>query len=223
MRNKEQTEENPFALSIGDLMAAVLFVVILLLAAAMLQLKETQQKIDQVAEAYVNTNDSILIALETHFGDNLVDWGAEIDPKTLSIRFTKKSMFNQDESILKPEFKDVLNEFFPEYIKLLSLYKENIEEIRIEGHTSSEGEYFHNMKLSQDRSRTVLDYCFSLVPEDEKLWMRETATANGLSFSHIIMNENQEEDRDRSRRVEFRVVTKSKERLEEILLISGKK
>lgn len=50
-------------------MAAVLFVVILLLAAAMLKLNEKQQKIDEVAEAYVNTNDSIVYALERHFGE----------------------------------------------------------------------------------------------------------------------------------------------------------
>lgn len=222
MKQPVTKEENPFSLSIGDLMAAVLFVVILLLAAAMLKLNEKQQKIDEVAEAYVNTNDSIVYALERHFGDNLVDWGAEIDPEKLSIRFTKKSMFDQDKSDIKPEFKTILDAFFPEYLKLLTYYRDNIEEIRIEGHTSSEGDYFHNMNLSQDRSRKVLDYCYNLVSPEEQDWMREKATANGLSYSHLIFDEWGMEDVDRSRRVEFRVVTKSKERLEEIMRISNK-
>ena len=221
MKQLTKTENNPFSLSIGDLMAAVLFVVILLLAAAMLKLNEKQQKIDDVAEAYVNTNDSIVVALEQHFGDNLVDWGAELDPEKLSIRFTKKSMFDQDKSDIKPEFKNILNSFFPEYIKLLSKYRDNIVEIRIEGHTSSEGDYFHNMSLSQDRSRKVLDHCYKLVSPEDQEWMREKATANGLSYSHLIYEESGTEDVDRSRRVEFRVVTNSKEKLEEILRINN--
>lgn len=220
MKNSPK-EENPYSLSIGDLMAAVLFVVILLLAAAMLQLNKKQQRIDEIAEAYVNTNDSILVALERHFGDNLVDWGAEIDPEKLSVRFTKKSMFDQDKSDIKPEFKAILDSFFPEYLKLLAFYRDNIEEIRIEGHTSSEGGYFHNMNLSQDRSRKVLDYCYHLVTPAEQDWMREKATANGLSYSHLIYDETGAEDIDRSRRVEFRVVTKSKDKLEEILRINN--
>lgn len=221
MKRVQTESENPFSLSIGDLMAALLFVVILLLGNAMLQLNKKQQKIDAVAMAYIKTNDSILIALERHFGDNLVDWGAEIDSEKLSVRFTKKSMFDQDRSEIKADFKKILDSFFPEYLKLLSAYRDDIEEIRIEGHTSSEGEYFHNMSLSQDRSRKVLDYCYHLVSEEEQIWMREKATANGLSFSHLIYNETGEEDVDRSRRVEFRVVTKSREKLEEIMRISS--
>lgn len=220
MKNSSK-EDNPFSLSIGDLMAAVLFVVILLLAAAMLKLNKKQQRIDEIAEAYIDTNDSILVALERHFGDNLVDWGAEIDPEKLSVRFTKKSMFDQDKSDIKPDFRVILDSFFPEYLKLLSYYRNSIEEIRIEGHTSSEGDYFHNMNLSQDRSRKVLDYCYHLVTKEEQDWMREKATANGLSYSHLIYDNIGREDIDRSRRVEFRVVTKSKEKLEEILRINS--
>ena len=39
------------------------------------------------------------------------------------------------------------------------------------------------MKLSQDRTRSVLQYCLTLLNNDKELWIRERATANGLSFN----------------------------------------
>ena len=88
--------------------------------------------------------------------------------------------------------------FFPRYIRILSIpkYKENIEEIRIEGHTSSEWlneidsdrSYFKNMELSQDRTRSVLEYVLILVEGRQKEWCRTRITANGLSSSKLIQS-----------------------------------
>ena len=41
--------------------------------------------------------------------------------------------------------------------------------------------------------------------------------ANGLSFAKLILNEAGEEDVEKSRRVEFKVVTKAEEKLHRIL------
>ena len=42
------------------------------------------------------------------------------------------------------------------------------------------------------------------------------ATANGLSYSHIIKNPDGSENSTRSRRVEFRIRTNAEQKLEEI-------
>ena len=93
---------------------------------------------------------------------------------------------------------------------------DNIEEIRIEGHTNSNGGYYSNMELSQDRTRAVLQYCFSLMSDDLEEWLKGLVTANGLSSSHLILKMNGEEDKDLSRRVEFRVRTNAEKQLEDI-------
>ena len=64
------------------------------------------------------------------------------------------------------------------------------------------------MKLSQDRTRTVLQYCFKTI-RNEKLisWLKGLVTANGLSSSRPIYNKVGLEDKELSRRVEFRVKT----------------
>lgn len=239
------SEENPFALSIGDLMASLLLVFILLLSATLLQLEEefkkkkenldeahkTGQKITEIANTYKILQDDLYNDLYIEFKDDLKKWQAIIDRKTLSIRFmSPEVLFEQGKADVKDKFKIILDDFFPRYLNKLNKYKDNIEEIRIEGHTSSEwsdninenSSYFKNMELSQDRTRSVLEYCLALINNSNmKEWSRSKITANGLSFSKRIFN-NKKEDKELSRRVEFRVRTDSEKRIGKILGI-GKK
>ncbi len=73
------------------------------------------------------------------------------------------------------------------------------------------------MELSQDRTRKVLEF----VLRNEKLdgnkdWIRERLTANGLSSSKLVAP-NGIEDKEKSRRVEFRVRTNAEKRIVKIL------
>ena len=47
-------------------------------------------------------------------------------------------------------------------------------------------------------------------------WLKGLVTANGLSSSHLILTQNGEENKDLSRRVEFRVRTNAEKQLEDI-------
>ena len=211
----QSKEENAFSLSTGDLMAGLLFIFILLLMGALLQV---QEKAEQDEEIVKRIKTQLYIDLQEEFKKDLTVWRATID-STLCIRFQEPSMlFDEGEDVLKPKFKEILDDFFPRYIGVLSRpqYKDNIEEIRIEGHTNSNGGYYSNMELSQDRTRAVLQYCFSLMKDEDIVWLKGLVTANGLSSSHLILTKNGEEDKDLSRRVEFRVRTNAEKQLEDI-------
>ena len=127
-------------------------------------------------------------------------------------------LFDEGKAVLKPKFQEILQDLFPRYIAVLTReqYRDNIEEIRIEGHTNSNGGYYSNMELSQDRTRAVLQYCFSLMPDNDVMWLKGLVTANGLSSSHLILTKSGEENKDLSRRVEFRVRTNAEKQLEDI-------
>jgi len=214
----EGKEENAFSLSTGDLMAGLLFIFILLLMGAMLQVQEKAEQDEEIVRRYDQIKTHLYIDLQEEFKEDLAVWRATID-STLCIRFQEPSMlFDEGSDILKSSFKEILQDFFPRYISVLSReqYRDNIEEIRIEGHTNSNGDYYRNMKLSQDRTRTVLQYCYSLMPEDEVSWLKGLVTANGLSSSHLITANDGEEDKNLSRRVEFRVRTNAEKQLEDI-------
>lgn len=214
----ESKEENAFALSTGDLMAGLLFIFILLLMGALLQVQEKAEQDEEIVKKYDQIKTQLYIDLQTEFKEDLTVWRATID-STLCIRFQEPSMlFDEGKDILKPKFKEILHDFFPRYIAVLNRkqYRDNIEEIRIEGHTNSNGGYYSNMELSQDRTRAVLQYCFSLMPDKDVIWLKGLVTANGLSSSHLIYTKNGDENKDLSRRVEFRVRTNAEKQLEDI-------
>ncbi len=214
----DDTNENPFAMSVGDLMTGLLFIFMLLMIGNMLKVQQQSEQDTRITTEYNQIKTQLYIDLEDEFKDSLKVWNAIIDSTSLSIRFQEPAtLFDYDRSDLKPKFVTILNDFFPRYIKLINQpqYRENIEEIRIEGHTDTSGEYFYNMKLSQDRTRTVLHHCLNLLPQSQQQWAMERITANGLSSSHIIIR-NGVEDKELSRRVEFRIRTNAEKKLEEI-------
>ena len=213
----EEKEENAFAMSTGDLMAGLLFIFILLLTGALLQVQESREQDEKIVKRYDAIKTQLYIDLQDEFKEDLTTWRATID-STLCVRFQEPSMlFDNNVATLKPRFKHILDSFFPRYIKVLKKpeYKDNILEIRIEGHTDSNGEYFYNMELSQNRTRTVLQYCYNLMKEEDQSWAQSLITANGLSYSQPILIDGIE-DKDLSRRVEFRVRTNAEKQLEEI-------
>lgn len=221
--------ENPFALSIGDLMAALLLVFILLVGATLLMVKESEERTVELISEYEALQDSLYQDLRGEFRDDLPRWSAVINRKTLSIRFQEPEvLFEKGEASVRPRFEQILNDFFPRYIRILRRpqYRSSIREIRIEGHTSSEWApgateeeaYFNNMRLSQNRTRTVLQYVLgTLENEPVSDWTQNLITANGLSSSDLIYTETGNEDREASRRVEFRVRTNAESQLDEIL------
>ena len=202
------SDENPFSLSLGDLMAGLLLIFVLLLSFLMLNLSE-------IVEAYTKLQSELYTDLEEEFKDDLKEWNAVLNEQTLSIRFKEPEvLFKQGSSEVRQHFKNILDEFFPRYIKILRRpkYVDEIAEIRIEGHTSSEWSknvsdkeaYILNMELSQDRTRSVLQYVISKVSTNRD-WVKRHLTANGLSSSKLIRQPDGTEIPAESRRVEFRV------------------
>lgn len=224
-----EEKNNQFDLSTGDLMASLLMVFVLCLIGTMLQLQEEFDDKSKVAERYKELQTQIYIDLHEEFKDDLKDWGAEIDKEQLIFRFKEpRILFPSGSSVMKQEFRDILKSFFPRYIKVLNgdNYKDHIEEIRVEGHTSSEGQkgmtdeeaYFYNMKLSQDRTRSVLSFVLNLLDSNVYQWTKLRTTANGLSSVKPIAENDTEANRKLNRRVEFRIKTDAEKQIREMLM-----
>ena len=213
-------------ISVSDLMAG-LMVIFLFIAITYIRpvLNDRNEWLD-MAKAFQQAELDIYESLYKEFKEDLPRWGAELDREDLTIRFFEPQvLFDSQQITIKPRFKEILADFFPRYLKVLIGYKKHIEEVRIEGHTSSiwlnaadeDDAYFRNMKLSQGRTRAVLEYCLRLSAiTDFKKWAIALLTANGLSSSKPVIV-NGKENLDRSRRVEFRVRTNAKKEMLEIL------
>ena len=74
------------------------------------------------------------------------------------------------------------------------------------------------MQLSQGRTRSVLDYVYNLDSSQPfQSLIKSHIAAVGLSSSRLIYHDNGAEDKVRSRRVSFRVITNSDIQIKRIL------
>lgn len=221
-------------ISLSDMMTGLMMVFLLISIAFMLNSEHQKQQVTDVAKAYQETKMAIVSELENEFEEDLSKWDAELEAKTLTIRFNNPEvLFPPGQSIINSKFREILNDFIPRYINILASnqFKNAIQEIRIEGHTSSEwnrsqsgsdSSYFNNMRLSQERTRAVLFFILNHQSlSKQKSWLKGHLTANGLSFSRLIINGDGDEDMLRSRRVEFKIVTNADSQLDTILQKSG--
>lgn len=203
--------------SVSDLMSGLMMVFLFISIALMRHALIERDKIKEVAVAYQNNQVALYEALTTEFQADLKRWNAAIDKDTLSFEFKSPDiLFGLGSSEMRPQFKNVLSDFFPRYMGILNQFKSSINEVRIEGHTSSqwntginpEEAYFRNMELSQSRTRSVLLFVQGLkASTEDQAWIRRNVAAVGLSSSRLVLDTKGNEDGERSRRVTFRVIS----------------
>lgn len=221
-------------ISIADMFAGIMMVFLLLAITFMFvsqnkskeiikkneQLASLHEQISGILETYAKLQLDINNDLVREFSGDFSKWNATIDD-TNTIRFNElDAIFDVGKSEIKPDFKIILDDFFPRYMKIMNKYKDDIEAIIIEGHasnlwrgtTSIDDSFLYNASLSQSRALSVLRYCFlNNTSKEERKWLMGVFHSNGMSFSKPLQSEKL------SRRVEFRVVTKAYSNIKEII------
>lgn len=226
-REAREHEDSDHWMSVSDLMSGLMIVFLFISIALMRTAFIERDKIKQVAVAYKEKQVAIYEALNKEFSPDLKKWNAAIDAQTLSFEFKSPDiLFGTGASTLRPVFREVLADFFPRYLGVLTSFRETVDEIRIEGHTSSQWNhqtspdeaYFRNMALSQERTRSVLLYV-QMLPKvaNDREWVRKNLAAVGFSSSRLVLDSSGKEDGERSRRVTFRVVTNAETQIRRIL------
>lgn len=213
---------NSYWIPLSDLMT-VLMVTFLFIA--VVYMAKVQLATKGITELKASKQE-LLDELNNEFKEDFksTKWNAVLDSNNLSIRFVNEDvMFGQDEDDIKEPFKEILSDFFPRYLNIIlqQKYTDKIAEVRIEGHTSEEGTYSHNLDLSQRRTQQVMTFLRQLpsygkLNDMNKTKMKFWLTANGLSSGRAIDKNGRltyfsklSADPHKCRRVEFRIVTTS--------------
>ncbi len=224
----EQEAHEEHWIAVSDLMSGLMMVFLLISVMYLVKVEKETAKIRDVAILYDHLRSQLYQDLYQEFEPDLPRWGAELN-EDLSLRFyNSELLFAEGEAAIGNKFQLILADFFPRYISIITSdeYREDITEVRIEGHTSStwanavnsDEAYLKNMSLSQQRTRTTLGFLLALDNvQDEREWIRLHLTANGLSSSKLILTKEGSEDAQRSRRVEFVVKTDAEARIATIL------
>jgi len=195
------------------------------------ELQAIQSKVKTIAMTYQKSQLDLNSDLHREFDKDLHRWNAEITDDN-RIRFKAPDiLFTAGSSELSERFKEILNELFPRYVRILKSpkYVNEIDEIKIEGHTSYgwgntrnlDYIYRKNLELSQKRASTVVDYCLDLYStKSDKWWLIDRFRANGMAFAKPIFkytNGKKRMNYELSRRVEIVVTTKSAEKIFKII------
>jgi outer membrane protein OmpA-like peptidoglycan-associated protein len=103
-----------------------------------------------------------------------------------------KIQFDTNKTTIKPESDDLLDE-------IVSVIKENafIHKVSIEGHTDSDGSDSYNMKLSDGRAKSVMDYLVAHGIDAARL------TSKGYGETKPIAKNDTDDGKEQNRRVEF--------------------
>jgi hypothetical protein len=209
-----------------------LMVIFLFIAIAYIKrVQENQSVLTQYVENKRELHDKLVEEFKTETAEGKVSIHGD-----LSMRFENaETLFKSGSWELTTSFKTELASYIPRYLNILlkDSMRSKIREIRIEGHTDDvpfpqldPDPYLANLILSQRRTLNVMAYIRDLpeyqnYTDSEKEQLEYWFTANGLSYGKALDNSSeykylsrQEINREKSRRVEFRIITAGEEVLE---------
>ncbi len=196
-KSKTLVDENPFSLSLGDLMAGLLLIFVLLLSFVMLRLEDLMDESREILER-IDEREQIKKSIIKSLLKGLADFDVEVDPDTGVIRIKEGILYDFGKDELKQAGKDFLRQFIPKYVQVLlsePRIREHIAQVIIEGHTDNVGSWDHNLDLSLRRANSVAAYIFTKefgsFCHGEAL--KKILSANGRSFAQPIIPNKKEE------------------------------
>ena len=148
----DEIDDSGAWLSIGDLMSALLMIFALLLISALVQISEVAEK---------SQNNRIMIIKGINDALSAANISVQADPVTGDISILDSVLFEKNDYQLKISGEVFLNTFIPIYSSVVFQSEQTADEvvrIVLEGHSSMEGEFNHNMRLSVLRSNSVSQY-----------------------------------------------------------------
>ncbi len=220
------------ASSFTDLMTSLAVIFILLLVAMInnkqqelqqqkAELDETQAELQEAQKATDQTRDDILAKLKEELA-LLAASGVEVkkderDPLGLLVIIPEGLLqFRVDRWDIPQPGREFLTAFMPRLARGACAFRDQLSSIVVEGHADSTGTDQHNLKLSQDRSMEVVRQSLTTLEAAQHTTESVDARACFLDLLSASGRGNREpllidglEDRDRSRRVVFKIRVRS--------------
>ena len=224
------SSEQSSVLTIGvtDLMTSLAVIFILLFSAYVTKVSETeaQTKVsvpDSVPEVRVakTMTEDIRGALRDHFQRFDLSLDADpTDPNVVRIVVPDALLnFEFGKGTLSAVADQFLVDAMPTYAALLcGAMRDRIDSLVIEGHTDDRGSDIYNLKLSQERSLNVMVKGLEVI-KDSAPWayrcFHEKTSASGRGRQDLVLDQSCGLDREKSRRVVFKIRLRSTDQLVE--------
>ena len=170
-------------------------------------------------DALIGIRPRIITALSSALSS--ANLSATVDNSTGDILLDSPVLFDTGKSEIRAEGKALLDRFVPVYLNVLlrDEYSAYLGEIIIEGYTDSTGDYYNNLKLSQERALSVATYILKmpgLTTRQRDLLKSGLLTITGRGATGLIYDQYGNEDKEASRRVEFHFSLKDSEMIDQM-------
>jgi len=209
-------------------MTSLAVIFILLFSAYVTKVSETeaQTKVsvpDSVPEVRVakTMTEDIRGALRDHFQRFDLSLDADpTDPNVVRIVVPDALLnFEFGKGTLSAVADQFLVDAMPTYAALLcGAMRDRIDSLVIEGHTDDRGSDIYNLKLSQERSLNVMVKGLEVI-KDSAPWayrcFHEKTSASGRGRQDLVLDQSRGLDREKSRRVVFKIRLRSTDKLVE--------
>jgi outer membrane protein OmpA-like peptidoglycan-associated protein len=229
-RPRFKTDENYIAFS--DIMTCLMVIFLFISISYIMEVFSSTFVKDEI---YNTINDQMVDELSR----NNIKLGKDLSLKFFNDdRNSRDILFQTGDDKMTPSFKRKVEEVWPAYQSIITrdTFLNYISEIRIEGHTdtvppknSQLSSYEYNLALSSMRAQEVLKHIRSLpsyimLDEEKKSRLQFLMTANGMSYSRTLndsneisyISKNQTINAEKSRRVEFRIITTNQKLLDNL-------
>ena len=222
-----ESSEQSSVLTIGvtDLMTSLAVIFILLFSAYVTKVSETEPEPKvkvpvQVPERNVakSTTEDMKGMLRDHFQRFDLSLDADpADPNVVRIVVPDALLnFEFGKGTLSSVADRFLVDAMPTYAGLLcGAMRDRIDSLVIEGHTDDRGSDIYNLKLSQERSLNVMVKGLEVI-KDSAPWayrcFHEKTSASGRGRQDLVVDQSRALDRDKSRRVVFKIRLRSGDR-----------
>ena len=196
---------------VTDLMTSLVMVFILLFVAFM-----TQTSSDAQSELQENKHD-VHAALQDHLWRVGLSLDADPrDPLTLMIVVPEHVLtFEFGQSQLSAQAEQFLEQAMPFYAAAIcGVLRHTIDSLAIQGHTDDRGDDAYNLQLSQERSLAVMVKGLKVIRTQAPMayqCFQEMTSASGRGRQELIFGSDHQVDREKSRRVIFKIRLRSTE------------
>lgn len=201
-RGNKHDGESPFWISFSDLMSALMVLFLVVMAVTLVAVTDS---LDKVTKTQIERNNAIKKVM-LMIAEDPSSSGVLVDQQNYRIDLGKQVRFESNSFVISAPARDFLRYYIPVLLRAKGTDegKKWMRRVVVEGFTDEDGTYLYNLRLSLDRSRSVVCSLFAKengnsLTGQQLRQVQEIFLVGGYSFNSI------QKDKAASRRVEFKI------------------
>lgn len=201
-RGAKPEGESPFWISFSDLMSALMVLFLVVMAVTLVAVTDS---LDKVTKTQIERNNAIKKVMSM-IADDPASSGVLVDRQNYRIDLGKQVRFESNSFVISVSASDFLRHYVPVLLRAKGTEEGQkwMRRVVVEGFTDEDGTYLYNLRLSLDRSRSVVCSLFAkgngnTLTSEQLRQVQELFLVGGYSFNSI------QKDKAASRRVEFKI------------------